>query len=123
VGYDIDYGPLLARIYFPQTGVFEVHDKISWFLETYITELRGEQELLTKSYYLRILVRRIRIRLLRHVEHFGSSNKQQLDIHQIITPSPNASSGRWERWQDAKCYNSTAKKNYGRIAEGMQYGC
>jgi hypothetical protein len=63
----------------------EVHDKI--------TALKGEQEPLTKSYYLRILVRRIRIKLLRHVANLGSSNKQQLDIHQIIMPSPKASSG------------------------------
>ena len=26
MGYDDDQGPLLARIYFPQTGVFELHD-------------------------------------------------------------------------------------------------
>ena len=26
VGYDDDQGPLLARIYFPQTGIFELHD-------------------------------------------------------------------------------------------------
>ena len=26
VGYDDDQGPLLARMYFPQTGVFEPHD-------------------------------------------------------------------------------------------------
>ena len=26
MGYDDDQGPLLARIYFPQTGIFELHD-------------------------------------------------------------------------------------------------
>ena len=26
MGYDVDQGPLLARICFPQTGSFELHD-------------------------------------------------------------------------------------------------
>jgi hypothetical protein len=26
VGYDDDQGPLLARVYFPDTGIFELHD-------------------------------------------------------------------------------------------------
>ena len=26
MGYDDDQGPLLARVYFPDTGVFELHD-------------------------------------------------------------------------------------------------
>ena len=26
VGYDDDQGPLLARIYFPDTNIFELHD-------------------------------------------------------------------------------------------------
>ena len=26
MGYDDDQGPLVARVYFPDTGVFELHD-------------------------------------------------------------------------------------------------
>ena len=43
MGYDDDQGPLLARIYFPQTGIFELHDNSYICYQT----LKDEVELKT----------------------------------------------------------------------------
>jgi hypothetical protein len=37
--YDDDQGPLLARIYFPQTGVFELHDNTDIHYQTLYEEV------------------------------------------------------------------------------------
>ena len=76
-----------------------------------------------KSCYLRILARRILIKLSRHVANLGSSNKQQLDTRQTTMLSQSVSSAQLEKFPDAKCYNSIVKKNNGKIAEVMRYGC
>ena len=42
MGYDDDQGPLLARTYFPQTGIFKLNDNSYIFYQTLNDEVERE---------------------------------------------------------------------------------
>jgi hypothetical protein len=44
VGYDDDQGPLLARIYFPDTKIFELHDNGYIQYQSYKDQITGVNE-------------------------------------------------------------------------------
>ena len=53
VGYDDDQNPLLARIYFPQTGIFELHDNSYICYQTLNDELERKTGALPVSTFVR----------------------------------------------------------------------
>ena len=99
----------------------EVHDKISWFLDTYITALRGERVQHMKLSYYQILVRRTPIKLSRHAANMGASSRLQLVRRLTIMHSQNVFSVQLEKCHDVKCYSLIVRKSYGKIAF-MLYG-
>ena len=57
MGYDDDQGPLLARIYFPQTGVFELHDNSYIRYQTLNDEVESKTSDLPASHAVWLLNR------------------------------------------------------------------
>ena len=53
MGYDDDQGPLLARIYFPQTGVFELHNNSYICYQTLNDEVESKTGNLPASTWVR----------------------------------------------------------------------
>jgi hypothetical protein len=92
----------------------EVHDKISWLLENYITALTERTGATYEITLLTDLGEAYSNKIIKKRRKYGVLKQTMAGY----TPDHNAFFERffaqWEKCQDVKCYNLNVKKNYGK---------
>ena len=139
MGYDDDQGPLLARIYLPQTGIFELHDNSYICYQTLNDEVERKTGNLPASTSVRDPEDYKYLIDTRHVDPDSGCTYETTEIK--VTPNKDIVAWRkrfyngkldknpqgpffvqLEKCPDARCYNSTVRRSYGKIAGIMRYG-
>ena len=97
----------------------EVHDKLSWFFETYIVALRGRSNTNYEIFLITDLGEAHTTKIIQTCRRYGIVKQSTAGY----TPDHNEDIfERLEKCLVVKCSNSTLKKNCGRTPEVMQSG-
>ena len=104
MGYDDDQGPLLARIYFPQTGIFELHDNSYICYQTLNDEVERKTGALPASTIVRDLEEYKYLIGTRHVDPDSGCTYETTEIK----VTPNQDIVAWQK----RFYNGKLDKNH-----------